>query len=124
VISASDYGAAATEAGLEATIKAWVEYRGGRCFHVTDSRGQDVEDMLDLLIILPPVVALIELKKRRRLTDGQASVLVLLDRCDTVIAGVVRSQRRRLGEWSLNELLAILDEAITEVEHERIGDST
>jgi hypothetical protein len=116
VISARDYEATATEADLEATIKAWVEHRGGRCFHVNDSRGQDVEDMLDLLIILPPAVALIELKKRRRLTDGQASVLALLDRCDTVIAGVVRSQRRRSGEWSLDECLEVLDAAITEVE--------
>ncbi len=105
------YRRSATEDELEATIREAVALRGGRCWHVRDSRGLDVEDMPDLLIVCPPVLALIELKSQRRnVTAGQAHVLELVWQCNVIVSGIVRPVPRS-GEMSLDQLLAMLDGA-------------
>lgn len=72
-------------------IKQAVELRGGRCWFARDSRGQNLTDMLDLLILLPPYVMLVELKsQRRKLTVGQAGTLQMAEECTRVLAAVVR----------------------------------
>jgi len=96
------------EADMERTIREAVEYRGGRVWSVRDSRGLAIEDMPDLIIVLPPVVALIELKsQRRRITPGQAHVTDLLATCTDLVTGIVRPIPKP-GELSQDDLLAIL----------------
>lgn len=93
------------ETDLERTIRAAVEARGGRVWHVRDSRKMAVQDMPDLIIVCPPIVALIELKSHRRdITDGQAVVIDLLAHCDQLLSGVVRPIPRD-GEMDLDALL-------------------
>jgi hypothetical protein len=107
-VNLSVYRSLPTEDQMEATIREAVELHGGRCWHVRDSRRLDVQDMPDLLIILPPHVALLELKsQRRKVTPGQQSVMELLERCHIVTSGIVRPEPRD-GEMSLNEALALL----------------
>ncbi len=98
----------ASEAETQSTIKEAVELLGGRCWWVRDSRGMDVEDQPDLLIVCPPLVALFEVKSQRRhVTPGQMHVLDLLVGCDRVVSGVVRPEPRP-GELSLDDALALL----------------
>jgi hypothetical protein len=102
------YRASALEADLEKSISDAVKALGGRTFHVRDSRGLDIEDMPDLLVISPPLVALWELKSQRRyVTPGQAEVLELLTYCERLESGVIRPIPRE-GELSLDSALAIL----------------
>lgn len=90
----------ATEAQMTETIAELVKLRGGRIWHLRDGRqAPELEDLPDLIIICPPVVALIELKSaKRRVTLGQAAVAALLDQCDTLVGGIYRP-------WNLDELL-------------------
>jgi hypothetical protein len=93
---------------MEATIREGVERLGGVCWSIRDSRGLDVEHQPDLLIVLPPVVALLELKsQRRKVTPGQAHVLELLAQCNTLVSGIVRPVPKP-GEISLDEALALI----------------
>lgn len=106
-IAAADYIQLAKESEIEQTIKDYVERWGGRCWHVRDSRRKDVTDMPDLLIVLPPVVALIETKSQRRtVTLGQQAVMAQLELCDEVVAGVVRPAPR-VNEWSVEQLFRL-----------------
>lgn len=106
--AATRYRRSATEAEIEKAIRDAVEALGGRCWHVRDSRGMDVEDMPDLLIVLPPIVALIELKsQRRQVTPGQEQVLDLLSGCRRIVSGIVRPHPKP-GEMSQDDVLAII----------------
>jgi hypothetical protein len=107
-MSVARYRALPTEDEMERTIREAVELLGGRCWHVRDSRRLDVQDMPDLLIVLPPFVALLELKsQRRKVTPGQESVLQLLERCHIVTSGIVRPVPKE-GEMSLDEALELM----------------
>ena len=108
-MSVARYRRSMTEADMEATIRDAVELRGGKCWHVRDSRRLDVEDMPDLLIVCGHTVALLELKsQRRRITAGQQHVLELLAGCDRIVAGIVRPVPHE-GELSLDEALHRLE---------------
>lgn len=107
-MSVAAYHRSAREAEIEQTIRDGVIRLHGKVWHVRDSRRKDVTDMPDLLIVLPPTVALIEIKSQRRdLTPGQAGVMEMLDRCNRLLAGVVRPEPRP-GEMSLDEALHLL----------------
>lgn len=107
-MSIQQYRRLPLEVDMERTITEAVELLGGRVFSVRDSRGLNVQDMPDLLIILPPVVALLELKsQRRKITDGQLDVLAMLAECDRVVSGVVRPDPKD-GEISLDEALEVI----------------
>lgn len=90
---------------MAAAIKEAVEYRGGRCWHARDSRGQNLTDMLDLVIVLPPYVALVELKSQRRpTTPGQLHTLDLLAECTRIESLIVRPVPKD-GETSYDDFL-------------------
>ena len=100
------YANRATEAQMTKTIAELVTLRGGRLWHLRDARNApELEDLPDLIIVCPPVIALVELKSaKRRVTLGQAAVAALLEQCDTALGGIVRP-------WDLDELLERLNEA-------------
>lgn len=79
------------EADMEQGIRDVVRNRG-RVFHIRDSRGApETKDLPDLIVICPPTIAILELKRwNGRHTAGQAEVDELLRRCDRLIAGTVR----------------------------------
>jgi hypothetical protein len=82
-----------TEEQMADAIKTAVELRGGRCWHARDSRGQNLTDLPDLIIMLPDanMVVFIELKSQyRKLTEGQQTVLKHLSQCHEVMSLVVR----------------------------------
>lgn len=86
-----------TESGMERTIRDAVELLGGRVWHVRDSRALDVEDMPDMIIMVPArhdrpgIVALFETKSQRRtITRGQRHVIDLLADCSMLLTGIVR----------------------------------
>lgn len=63
------------EPGL-AIIRGWIVR------HARDSRGQNLNDVLDLLLIRPPRVVWMELKSQRgKVTWGQASMIDMLRDC-------------------------------------------
>lgn len=102
------YRRSPTEAEMRQTIHDAVESLGGRVFHVRDSRRLDVTDMPDLLIVAPPLVALLELKsQKQQVMMGQAHVLTLLEDCDHIVSGIVRPDPKP-GELSLDDALALL----------------
>ena len=114
------YRRRATEAEIEAAIKDAVEALGGRVWHVRDSRRMDVEDMLDLLVIVPAregrpgIVALLETKSQYRpITAGQKLVLDLLTGCTRLVSGVVRLIPKP-GELSLDDALSELTGGMTQ----------
>ncbi|MGI8406048.1 MAG: hypothetical protein ACR2OE_15025 [Thermomicrobiales bacterium] len=96
------------ERDMEAAIREAVEYQGGRVWAIRDSRKMAVTDMPDLIVVLPPLVALLELKSQRRhVTDGQRVVLDLLSGCTEVTSGIVRPIARA-GEMSYDDALRML----------------
>lgn len=96
------------ERDMEAAIREAVEYQGGRCFSVRDSRKMAVTDMPDLIVLLPPLVAFLELKSHRRhVTDGQQIVMEMLAGCSEIASGIVRPIPRA-GEMSYDEIIELL----------------
>ena len=111
--TAKAYGSTATEHSLELAIAEYVARNGGRCWHVRDSRGMNVVDMPDLLIILPPMIGLIELKsQRRKVTAGQHEVLRLISECRVIESGIVRPIPQE-GEMSLDDVLEVMEKWVT-----------
>jgi hypothetical protein len=113
------YRRSMTEDDMERGIADAVHRLGGYCWHVRDSRALNVEDMLDLLIIVPAtverpgIVALLETKSQfRQLTPGQGDVLDMLDGCSILISGVVRPDPKP-GEMSYDDCLRALGARIT-----------
>lgn len=82
------------ESDMQRTASECVGHLGGRLFHVRRSDvAPELVDLPDWLIIAPHLrtVALIEAKsQKRKLTDGQESVLAMLAECDRLLTGVVR----------------------------------
>lgn len=104
------YRRSMTEDQMLAAIRDVVERRGGRVFHIRDSRrAPETADMPDVLLILPPFVGVLELKSmRRKITPGQADVLALLEECDRLLTGIVRPERASAAEYGFDMLLDIL----------------
>ena len=97
------------ETEMEQAVREAVEYRGGRCWSIRDSRKFAVQDMPDLIVVLPPVIYLVELKsQRRQITDGQAAVLELLEGCEFVQSGIVRPIPRDAGEISYDDFINLI----------------
>lgn len=63
-VTAREYRRLPWETEKECPIRQAVELQGGQVFSVRNSRKLDVEDMPDLIIVLPPYVALLELESR------------------------------------------------------------
>jgi hypothetical protein len=86
-----------------------VAWRRGRMFYVRDSRAApETQDMTDLIVVVPGLAALLELKSQRRATTpGQAEVAALLRTVTRFVGGIVRPQPKD-GELGYDEVLAIL----------------
>lgn len=79
---------------------------GGYCWHVRDARRQQTEGLTDLIVAVPPVLAMYELKTQRDVTSQlQHQVLDVLGRCSTVVSGIVRPVPKHEGELSIDEAL-------------------
>jgi hypothetical protein len=93
----------ATEAEMQATITELVERKHGRVFHIRDSRfAPEMEAFPDLVIICPPILAIVELKSiKRRVTPNQQAVLDLLEQCTGLVTGIFRP-------YDLDDLLEVI----------------
>lgn len=77
---------------------------GGFMKHIRDARRQNVEGLPDVILAVPPVLALFELKTRRdELRAEQIHVLDVLSRCTVIVSGKVRPVPKREGELSMDE---------------------
>jgi hypothetical protein len=106
ILTPADYRRRATEAGMERTIRELVDLRGGRLFHLRDARqAPELEDLPDLIVLLPGQAAIVELKsQRRRLTSGQRQVRELLRGPIAFFGGVVRPMPK-VDEQSYDDFL-------------------
>lgn len=91
---------------MERTIRELVDLRGGRLFHLRDARqAPELEDLPDLIVLLPGQAAIVETKsQRRRVTAGQREVQELLRGPIAFFGGVVRPVPRS-GEQSYDDFL-------------------
>lgn len=109
-ITASQYRLTVTEKEMEAVIRDAVGTRG-RVFHIRDSRGlPDWEGFPDLVIILPERnrVLFVELKsQKRKVTMGQAAVMIELEQCHEIEAYIVRP-KPKTGEIGFEQLMEVL----------------
>jgi hypothetical protein len=98
--AAVEYSHRAAEAQMEQTIRDLVELRGGHVFHLRDARNApEMEGFPDLVIICPPVLALVELKSaKRKIEPKQAIVNAMLGECTRLVTGIYRP-------WDLDDLL-------------------
>lgn len=109
--SVPGYRRRSTEDGMTETVEELVDLLGGRMFHVNDSRtAPETVDMPDLLIIVPNLIAVVELKSQKRATTvGQMVVRELMASIPEnpyLVAWHVRPEpNRELGERSFEELL-------------------
>lgn len=111
-IGTAEYKATMREIDMEQTIREKVNAVGGRMFHIRDSRtARETKDMPDLLIIVPGMVAVIELKSQKRATTlGQREVADLMQTANRFMVGIVRPIPKA-GEYSFDQLIDALDES-------------
>lgn len=97
---------------MEEAIRDLVKHKHGRVFHLRDaSRAPELVDLPDLIVLLPGLVALLELKSARRaVTPGQAEVAGLVASAGRVVGGIVRAVPRA-GEIGYDEMLELLESA-------------
>lgn len=111
-MTAAAYQGRMTEKDMEQTVRALVELRGGRLFHVRDARtSPELADLPDWLIIDPMSgrVLLIEAKsQKRQVTMGQAAVLMMLDECSRFEGYVVRPVPKHPGEVAFDDFVEFL----------------
>lgn len=88
---------------MEQTIRDLVEIKHGRVFHIRDSRyAPEMEGFPDLVIISPPILAVVELKSiTRRVTPQQQAVVDLLADCTGLVTGIFRP-------YELDDLIEVL----------------
>lgn len=97
-----------SEWAMQEAIAELVELRGGRLWHVRDSRALGVEDAPDLMIVVPGLAAWIEVKSQSRpVTPGQQEVAALLASVTKFVGGVMRPDPKP-GELSYEEVLRLL----------------
>lgn len=102
------YHRSVTEDQMEQAIRDLIRGKG-RIFHLRDARtSPELADLPDLIVIAPPVLAILELKSfRRKATTGQIEVMQLLADCSQLVTGIVRIEPRE-GEMSFDEVLSML----------------
>lgn len=108
-IAIEQYRRLPTEAAMEHAIRRAVSLKGGRCWHLGDARNApELTDLTDLIVVVPGVAALAELKSMRRVvTPGQREVADLLATVERFVGGIVRPVPRN-GEMSYDEFLDAL----------------
>lgn len=99
-----------TEAQMLHAIEQKVDYLGGRLWHVNRSdECPELTDLPDLIVIVPGLAALVELKSQRRtVTRGQREVAALLATAERFWGGIVRPVPRA-GEMSYDAFLEMLE---------------
>jgi hypothetical protein len=104
------------EKAMQDAIVAAVVARHGRAWHLRDARqAPEMVDLPDLLILLPGVAMMWEVKSQRRtITTGQRVVADLLGRCDRFVGGIVRPVPKSDDEWSYDEVLALIEQIESE----------
>ena len=110
------YRASMTEDDMLKAIREYVQLEGGFFFHVRDARGQDLEGLPDVLVLLPPrkavapgLIGLFEIKTQRDVvTNKQRQVLAVAEQATEVVSGVVRPNPKGLIELSLDDCLELL----------------
>lgn len=104
-----------TESEMTDAISDLVAIRHGRMWHCRNtSRSPELEDMPDLVILLPSngvtpgLLAVAELKSpSRQLTRGQRQVAELMSSVTSVFCGVVRPEPKE-DEFSYDDFLDVL----------------
>lgn len=105
-MSARAYRRSATEAEMLETFADLANAGGGFLRHVRDARGQNLNGLPDVILAVPPVLALYELKTRRdRMRPEQVRVLDILNRCNVIVSDKVRPEPKHDDEWSIDEAL-------------------
>lgn len=101
-----------TEDQMMHAIQEAVGFRQGRLFHLRDARmAPELEDLSDLIVVVPGFAALAELKSQRRtVTTGQLEVATLLSTVTRFWGGIVRPVPRE-GETSYDDFLRMLEDA-------------
>jgi hypothetical protein len=101
-----------SEAAMQEAIEKAVTLRGGRLFHLNDARtAPELEDLSDLIVVVPGFAALAELKSQRRTTtQGQLELAMLLSTVTRFWGGIVRPAPRD-GEVSYDDFLAMIERA-------------
>lgn len=100
------YRRSATEAEMIRTFTDLARAGAGYCWHIRDARKQQTEGLTDLVVAIPPVLALYELKTQRDTTSAlQQQVLSVLGRCSIVESGIVRPVPKHIDELSIDEAL-------------------
>lgn len=109
VVDLPTYRRLPSEAAMEEAIRELVALKGGRSWHVRDSRNApEMVDFPDLAILLPPYAMQLEVKSQRRIvTDGQKEVAGLLKACTRFVGGIVRPDPMK-GEWAYDDILDFL----------------
>lgn len=99
-LAAEQFRKLATEAEMEQAVRDLIEIKHGIVYHLRDARkAPELEGLPDLLVICPPVLAVIELKSAKRvITPKQALVNQMLGDCSRLLTGVYRP-------WMLDALL-------------------
>ena len=108
-----DYRKLPTEADMLAGLEQIVQLKGGRCWHIRDSRNcPETADLWDTTILLPGLLVAVELKSQRRPFEsaGQAAVASVLATVERAVCGVVRPVPKP-GELSYDEVLDLLRRA-------------
>lgn len=106
VTSIERYQRLPSEDAMQDAIEEMVRFRGGRVWHVNDSRtAPELVDLPDLIIVCGEWVALLELKSQTRpVTEGQREVAGMVRCAKRAIGGVVRPQPKA-GEMAYDDVL-------------------
>lgn len=108
-LDAAAFQRRATEDEMTAAIADIVKLKQGELWHLRDARrAPELENLTDLIIVIPGLAALVELKSQDRgITFGQRRVLTLLETVERFFGGVVRPEPNP-GETSYDDFLDIL----------------
>lgn len=108
-MTSSRYRRSPTEGEMLRVFFDLARSTGGYAWHVRDARGQAVAGMPDLIVAVPPVLALYELKTQGdRTSPLQADVLETIEQCSLVFSGVVRPVPRTPDEMTIDEAVRLI----------------
>ena len=111
-VTVDEYRRLPSEAEMLAGLTDAVTAKGGRLWHVNDSRScPELVDLPDVIALVPGLALLLELKSQRRrfASVNQEAVCRLLETVEEGITGVVRPVPKP-GEYSYDEVLDLLGE--------------